>query len=128
MNDGPKRLRVEARGAVQGVGFRPFVYRIATDLGLRGWVRNTPAGADLEVEGDPPALDEFLVRLRSEKPVLAAYHGLEHAVLAPAGYATFDILESDRGAAPAALVLPDIATCADCLREVLDPSDRKSVV
>ncbi len=125
MNDGPKRLRVEARGAVQGVGFRPFVYRIATDLGLRGWVRNTPAGADLEVEGDPPALDEFLVRLRTEKPVLAAYHGLEHAVLAPAGYATFDILESDRGAAPAAVVLPDIATCADCLREVLDPSDRR---
>lgn len=125
MNDGPKRLRVEARGAVQGVGFRPFVFRIATDLGLRGWVRNTAAGADLEVEGDPRALDEFLVRLRTEKPVLAVYHGLEHAVLAPVGYATFEILESDRGAAPAAVVLPDIATCADCLREILDSSDRR---
>lgn len=125
MTEGPKRLRVEARGAVQGVGFRPFVYRIATDLGLRGWVRNTPAGADLEVEGALQSLDEFLVRLRSEKPVLAVYHGLEHAVLEPAGYASFDILESDLGAAPAAVVLPDIATCADCLREVLDPADRR---
>lgn len=125
MNPGTKRLRVEARGAVQGVGFRPFVYRVATDLGLCGWVRNTSAGADLEVEGDISALDEFLVRLRSEKPVLAVYHGLEHAVLEPVGLAGFEILDSDSEAAPAAVVLPDIATCADCLREVFDPADRR---
>lgn len=70
-------------------------------------------------------LDEFLVRLRSEKPVLAVYHGLEHAVLESVGFAGFEILESDHGAAPAAAVLPDIATCADCLREVFDPGDRR---
>lgn len=125
MSLGTKRLRVEARGAVQGVGFRPFVHRIASDLQLRGWVRNTPAGADMEVEGPMPALESFLARLRSEKPVLAVYHGLEHAILEPAGLAAFTILASDSGAAPAAVVLPDIATCADCLREVLDTGDRR---
>ncbi|MFN0149362.1 MAG: carbamoyltransferase HypF [bacterium] len=125
MSSQSSRLRVEARGAVQGVGFRPFVHRIATDLGLHGWVRNTPAGADLEVEGSIPALDAFLVRLRSEKPVLAVYHGLEHSILEPAGLAGFEILESDACAAAGAVILPDIATCADCLREIFDPADRR---
>ena len=119
------RLRVEARGVVQGVGFRPFVHRLATELGLPGWVRNSAGGAEIEVEGSPEAIESFLIRLRADKPALAVYHGMEHAFLEPAGFADFRIRESDTAGSPSATVVPDIATCADCLREILDPADRR---
>jgi hydrogenase maturation protein HypF len=119
------RLRVDARGAVQGVGFRPFVHGLAAELGLAGWVRNTPAGVQIEVEGARPRLDDFLARLRTRKPPRAAYHLFEYAFLEPTGLGAFEIRESDRSGPPTGAVLPDLVTCADCLREVLDPRDRR---
>ena len=116
---------MEIRGAVQGVGFRPFVYRLAAELGLAGWVLNDTAGVFIEVEGDEPALAEFLRRLPAEPPPRALIQSLDAAWLAPAGYAHFEIRHSDGQGSKTVLVLPDIATCADCLREVFDPADRR---
>jgi hydrogenase maturation protein HypF len=121
---GTHRLRVSIRGAVQGVGFRPFVYRLATGMGLPGWVVNSAAGVTVEVEGAPARLDEFRARLVEERPPRAVIQGLEASVLDPVGLAGFEIRESTAGE-KTALVLPDIATCPDCLRELFDPADRR---
>jgi hydrogenase maturation protein HypF len=120
-----ERLRVVVRGAVQGVGFRPFVYRLASELALAGWVANGPQGVVLEVEGAGRALHDFLLRVEAERPPRAAIHGLEYAFLPPLDLRGFVIRESNGAGARTALVLPDIATCADCLREVCDPRDRR---
>jgi hydrogenase maturation protein HypF len=120
-----RRLRVEIHGAVQGVGFRPFVYRLATELGLAGWVLNNTTGVFIEVEGAQPALAEFLRRLPLEQPPRALIQSLDASWLAPAGYAHFEIRHSDGQGSKTALVLPDIATCPDCLREIFDPADRR---
>ena len=122
---GRRRLRLEIQGAVQGVGFRPFVYRLATELGLTGWIINDTHGVFIEVEGTEPVLTMFQARMRADKPPLALIHSLESAWLDPVGYERFEIRHSDRIGAKTALVLPDIATCADCLAEVLDPGDRR---
>jgi hydrogenase maturation protein HypF len=119
------RLRIALRGAVQGVGFRPFLHRLAGELGLAGFVRNGPAGVLGEFEGPPAALAALLERIPREKPPRAAIHGTEHAFLDPVGHRGFEILESATGEAATAVVLPDIATCADCLREMSDPADRR---
>jgi hydrogenase maturation protein HypF len=120
-----KRLRVEIQGAVQGVGFRPFVYRLATGLKLNGWVINDTSGVFVEVEGPKQALERFLQRLPAESPPLAIIQSIEIAWLAPAGYDRFEIRHSDGRGAKTVLVLPDVATCPDCLREVLDPANRR---
>jgi hydrogenase maturation protein HypF len=120
-----QRLRVVIRGAVQGVGFRPFVYRLATDMGLPGWVSNSSQGVFLEVEGAPETLRTFLLRIETERPPRASIQSLESSFLAPVGLETFEIRPSDGTGAPTALILPDIATCADCLREVFDAADRR---
>ena len=119
------RLRLTVRGAVQGVGFRPFAYRLARELGLAGWVRNTGQGVVIEVEGTAPAAEQYLARLRSDGPPLAAVHSLEPVYLDPVGLGPFEIRASATDGAPTALILPDIATCADCRREVMDPADRR---
>jgi hydrogenase maturation protein HypF len=120
-----RRLRVEIHGAVQGVGFRPFVYRLAMELGLAGWVLNDTAGVFIEVEGDELALAEFLRRLPAEQPPRALIQSLHAAWLAPAGHERFEIRHSDGQGSKTVLVLPDIAICPDCLREVLDPANRR---
>jgi hydrogenase maturation protein HypF len=119
------RLRVTIQGAVQGVGFRPFVCRLAGSLGLAGWVRNSPQGVSLEVEGVAARLHQFLLRLQSEKPPRSFIQSLESSFLDPVGHAVFEVRPSDESGAKTALLLPDIATCAECLREVLDPSNRR---
>ncbi|MBI2505787.1 MAG: carbamoyltransferase HypF [Candidatus Latescibacteria bacterium] len=119
------RLRLVIHGAVQGVGFRPFVYRLAGELSLAGWVNNSPQGVVVEVEGPPGRLQEMLLRLEKEQPPLAAIHSLEPTFLDPAGYRGFEIRPSLESGAPTALVLPDIATCPDCRREIRSPSDRR---
>jgi hydrogenase maturation protein HypF len=119
------RLRLRLRGAVQGVGFRPFVYRLATELALSGWVMNSPQGVQIEAEGSKENLDAFLLRVEKEKPPRASIQSLESSFLDPIGLTGFSIRESDGAGEATALVLPDIATCADCLREVLDPADRR---
>ncbi len=123
--DTPLRLRVVLRGAVQGVGFRPFVYRLATDLGLPGWVNNTSQGVFIEVEGDRPRLETFLLRLGREIPPAAFIQSLEPAYLDPVGYTAFEIRHSEESGPKTTLVLPDLATCPDCLRELFDPADRR---
>jgi hydrogenase maturation protein HypF len=119
------RLKIAVRGAVQGVGFRPHVFRLASELGLRGWVKNSSQGVFLEVEGLPVALEGFRLRLESEKPPRSFIQSLEASWLDAAGYAGFEIRESETGGDKTALVLPDIATCPDCLREIFDPNNRR---
>ncbi len=119
------RLRVEIHGAVQGVGFRPFVYRLATELDLTGWVINDTQGVFIEVEGSEPAVRRFSERLPAEAPPRAIVQTIESAWLEPAGFARFEIRHSDNSGAKTVLVLPDIATCPDCLAEVFDPADRR---
>jgi len=120
-----ERLRVVIRGAVQGVGFRPFAYRLAKEMRLPGWVSNSPQGVFLEVEGEKEALHAFLLRLEDERPPRASIQSLEYSFLPLQGYTDFEIRASDGAGVRTALVLPDIATCGDCLREVFDPADRR---
>lgn len=120
-----KRLHYSIQGAVQGVGFRPFVYRLAQQGGLGGWVANTGAGVELEVEGDGAALAEFEGKLESEKPQHCLIAGLERLELPAAGESGFQIRQSGEGGEKRALVLPDLATCAECLREIFDKRDRR---
>jgi len=118
------RVRVVIRGAVQGVGFRPFVFRLASDLGVKGWVVNSASGVFLEAEASESVLHEFLRRLKSEKPAIASVQSLESTYLDPVGYGSFEIREST-GGEKTALILPDIATCPDCLREIFDLANRR---
>ena len=119
------RLRIAVRGAVQGVGFRPFIYRLASELGLAGWVNNSPQGVFIEVEGSPGELQKLLLRIEGEKPPRSFIQSLEASWLDPVGYTGFDIRESATGGEKTALVLPDVAACADCLREIFDPANRR---
>lgn len=119
-----QRLRMVIRGAVQGVGFRPFVFRLATELQLLGWVSNTSAGVFVEVEGEPERLREFQQRIEREKPAIAYIQGLESSILDPVGFIDFQIRESSAGE-KTVLVLPDIATCPACLADILDPRNRR---
>jgi len=120
-----ERLRLVVRGAVQGVGFRPFVFRLATEIGLDGWVLNAPDGVWIELEGAPDALEQFRDRLGAELPPRAAIHGVESVWLDPVPYADFEIRESRAGGRMTALVPPDIALCDDCRREIASPTDRR---
>jgi hydrogenase maturation protein HypF len=119
------RLRVAVYGAVQGVGFRPFVYRLATELKLTGWVLNSAQGVFIEVEGSSEKLQGFLRRLEREKPPRAFIQSLESSWFDPVGYRSFEIRPSEESGQKTALILPDIATCPDCLREIFDPNDRR---
>jgi hydrogenase maturation protein HypF len=110
---------------VQGVGFRPFVYRRATKLGLRGWVQNSTEGLFFEAEGDREALQRFAHNLETDKPPRAVIQQLKLSYLDPLGYDHFEIRRSAEGGARTTLILPDIATCADCLREIFDPNNRR---
>jgi hydrogenase maturation protein HypF len=119
------RLKISVRGAVQGVGFRPFIYRLATESSLKGWVNNSAQGVFLEVEGPRSTLEAFLLRLAAERPPRSSIQSLEASWLDPIGYADFQIRESEAGGNKTALVLPDIATCPDCLQEIIDPHNRR---
>ena len=112
-------------GAVQGVGFRPFVYRLATELGLAGWVLNSSAGLVVEVEGPSGQLSRFLERIESEKPAAAVVLAREVSYLAPAGFTGFEIRASDEAAEKTTSLLPDLATCPACLAELRDPANRR---
>lgn len=120
-----KRSRITLKGVVQGVGFRPFVYRLATELELVGWVRNFPQGVLIEVEGTRGRIEDFLLRLETEKPNLSSILNLEYSFLTPVGYKAFTIQSSEGGGKKEALVLPDMATCSDCLNEIFDPANRR---
>jgi len=120
------RLRIEVRGVVQGVGFRPFVARLATEAGFSGWVRNTPAGVEMEVQGAEEALQGFLRDLRERKPTPARVLGLEHwpipTLPAEPG---FQIRPSGASATARPSVPADLALCPDCAAEMDDPRERR---
>ncbi|MER6714824.1 carbamoyltransferase HypF [Streptomyces sp. NPDC000877] len=119
------RRRVIVRGTVQGVGFRPFVHRLATDLALAGFVSNTASGVLIEVEGPPDGVDRFCDRLAAEPPPLATVTGVGVEDLPVTGAdGTFSIRSTDRSPGRTHLP-PDTATCGDCLRELTDPADRR---
>ena len=120
-----QRVRVKVRGGVQGVGFRPHAWRLAGELALGGWVRNTAEGVLIEVEGRAESIDAFVRALEARRPPSARIETLEVASIAPRGEHEFAIRPSARGAAPSAAILPDLATCPDCVRELFDPGDRR---
>ncbi len=119
------RLRLAVSGVVQGVGFRPFVYTLARRFALAGFVGNDSAGAFIEIEGSPEALARFQTALRAELPPLAHIEAVTVTHLPCAGASEFVIVDSERQAGLNTLVSPDVAVCDDCLRELLDPRDRR---
>ncbi|MES1258712.1 MAG: carbamoyltransferase HypF, partial [Acidobacteriota bacterium] len=129
----PSRYRIGITGVVQGVGFRPFVKRLADRLGIHGTVTNTGAGVLIEIDAERPSQAEgFTSAIRSEAPALARIESLSLAALAfeggtetPAGFSSFTILTSEAKAESFTLVSADVASCPDCLREVNDPHDRR---
>jgi hydrogenase maturation protein HypF len=120
-----RRARVRVEGTVQGVGFRPYVYRLAGDLGLAGFVLNDARGVLLEVEGEDAAVERFLARLDRDAPPLASIERVVAEDREPVGHHGFEIVASREGGVPEAQVTPDTATCADCLDELFDPGDRR---
>ncbi len=124
------RLHIHLHGAVQGVGFRPTVYRMAQSLRLSGWVRNTTAGLEIEVEGVQKTLDRFLALLQSEQPRAAVVQTQNVSRVAPTGKIGFEILltgDSFTGeASRSTAVLPDIATCPECIADLFDTTNRRS--
>lgn len=119
------RRHFSISGIVQGVGFRPFVFRLASELGLSGWVRNSPAGVEIEVQGEAGRVERFGQRLLTELPPLAVVDRWEQWELpVAAGESGFTILPSS-GGAPEVRIAPDTALCADCRRELFDPADRR---
>jgi hydrogenase maturation protein HypF len=122
---GRRRVRARVEGTVQGVGFRPFVHSLAGELELGGSVLNDARGVQLEVEGDPEAVECFLGRLVGEAPPLAVVERVSSSEIEPVGAAGFEILRSDAGGEQLVPVAADAATCADCLAELFDPTDRR---
>jgi len=120
-----QRAKVSVSGVVQGVGFRPFVYQIAQKSGLGGYVANTTAGVDIEIEGEPEQIETFFRDMHTHKPPLARVTRLEKRYLPPLAYPDFMIRKSQADVARSVLISPDVSVCEDCLREMNDPLDRR---
>jgi len=120
-----KGAHIHITGIVQGVGFRPFVYGLAKRYDLKGWVRNTSAGVDIEVDGEGDVLDAFITALKDDAPPLSRIDDLTASFQAPNGFRSFDILHSESVEGAFQPISPDVSICPDCLRELFDPSDRR---
>lgn len=120
-----ERAAIEVTGLVQGVGFRPFVYALATELDLRGFVQNRGGHVFVDIEGDPGALRAFVDRLTLSPPPMAAVDRVQCAPLAPTNHGRFVIAGSEATPGHDLRVPPDVATCADCLAELFDAADRR---
>jgi hydrogenase maturation protein HypF len=116
---------IRVRGVVQGVGFRPFVFRLAQSNALAGWVLNGEDGVEIHLEGTEPSLRAFLRDLESQPPRAASITAIEVTPAEPAGIEGFTIRESQRRARPTVRISPDLPVCADCLRELAEPSNRR---
>jgi hydrogenase maturation protein HypF len=119
------RRRIDVSGIVQGVGFRPYVYRLATGRRLSGTIRNTAAGVTIEIQGPVETVQDFINRLPAEAPPLARITGLAVHEVPCNGDQDFRIVHSREGQEVRTLISPDVAICADCLREMSDPNDRR---
>jgi len=120
-----KLAKISVCGVVQGVGFRPFVYRLAQEHNLKGWVRNTSGNVEIGVEGDEETLETFLSDLETKAPPMARLEKVEVAFYPAKGYADFKIDRSLSQEGKYQLVSPDIATCEDCRQEIFSPADRR---
>jgi hydrogenase maturation protein HypF len=120
-----QRMHIAIQGAVQGVGFRPFIYRLASEMNLPGWVLNSAQGVFIEVEGETADLNSFLLRIPKEKPAHSFIQSLEYSFLDPLHFNAFEIRKSDTTGSVNTLMLPDIATCDACLSEIFDPQNRR---
>jgi hydrogenase maturation protein HypF len=120
-----ERRAAQVRGVVQGVGFRPFVYRLALEEGLSGFIGNDTGGVTIEIEGPPERLEAFLTRLRSEPPPLARIDQVTVRQIPATGEAAFRIIASESAGQVSTGIPADAATCPDCLRELLSPADRR---
>ena len=125
MASGPRRVRARVSGTVQGVGFRPHVFRLATGLELGGHVLNDEYGVLIEVEGAPERIEEFLARLAADAPPMAAVEDLVAEDTPATGERVFTIVPSERSGDPDVPITPDAATCDACLSELFDPADRR---
>ena len=119
------RRKVSVCGIVQGVGFRPYVYRLATENQLMGTISNTASGVSIEIQGPQEWVDKFLQRLSHEAPPLARITNVLVRDISTSDDREFRIIDSRVGEAVHTLIPPDLATCDDCLRELLDPADRR---
>ncbi|MFP5206377.1 MAG: acylphosphatase, partial [Acidobacteriota bacterium] len=120
-----RREKLRVCGIVQGVGFRPFVYRIAREEELGGFIGNDTDGVAIEVEGTPEHLDSFRRRLQTEAPPLSRIDSVTAHPMVPQGEREFQIVASEVHGQVRTLIPADAATCADCLRELFDPTDRR---
>jgi len=127
-----QQIMIELRGAnihvtgiVQGVGFRPFVYGLAARYKLSGWVRNTSAGVDIQIDGTADAIDSFINSLKSDFPPLARVDSIGVSLKPPHGFSGFEIFNSEALSGAFQPISPDVSICPDCLRELLDPSNRR---
>ena len=120
-----QRVQVNVRGTVQGVGFRPCVYRLARELELNGWVRNSRNGVVIEVEGTAEAIETFLERMQADAPAAASIEAISTSLIPARGDASFAIVTSAESGERTLVIPPDLATCTDCLRELADPQDRR---
>jgi len=121
----PARVRIRVTGRVQGVGFRPSVYRVATRTGVGGWVRNTRLGVVIEAEGSARAVRTFLGELEGGLPPLARIDSIEAVEIEPVGQSEFAIAPSEKPGAAEALFPVDTAVCAECLAELRDPANKR---
>ncbi|MGA5423212.1 carbamoyltransferase HypF [Streptomyces lavendulocolor] len=120
-----RRVRAVVRGVVQGVGFRPYLYGLASELRLAGHVTNTGEGVVVEVEGEAALVDRFCARIAPEAPPLAVVESVDTTDVPPTGGSGFGIVPSRTSGPVRTLVAPDTATCDDCLAELTDPADRR---
>ncbi|MGD9143309.1 MAG: carbamoyltransferase HypF, partial [Dehalococcoidia bacterium] len=119
------RVHISVRGVVQGVGFRPFIYQLATRHNLRGWVCNTSEDVKIEIEGEAKDLESFIQSLEKEAPPVSHIEDIKITRGTPSGYQNFEIRHSVAEEGKYQLVSPDIATCPDCLEEIFEPDDRR---
>jgi len=118
-------VHISVRGVVQGVGFRPFVYQLASRYNLKGWVCNTSEDVKIEVEGEAKAVEQFLLALKEQAPPRASIEDITVAHHPPANYEKFEIRHSVAEEGKYQLISPDIATCQDCLKEIFSSDDRR---
>lgn len=120
-----QRKKIIIKGAVQGVGFRPFIYKLAKSLSLKGYVLNNPQGVIIEAEGDNNTITEFIDRIEKEKPPVSLIQNISVESLIPLNSSDFKIEKSDLSGPPNAIILPDIATCNECLEEIFEKENRR---
>ncbi|MBN1996957.1 carbamoyltransferase HypF [candidate division KSB1 bacterium] len=125
MSQAVQLAKINIYGAVQGVGFRPFIYRLAQQYNLKGCVSNTSQGVSILVEGSVETLREFITAVRLKKPERAVIFSMNYYFVQPAGYKDFEIITSESEGVKSAWILPDIATCHLCIEEIFDPTDRR---